>query len=151
MAHLTAPVKNLVSKSLSKQEFVCVSRADRPDINGPLSLAQYTTIGHILVAPDRGGTRGVIDDKLRELGYRRNVVCSVPHFLSACLLAARSEYLLTVPRLLGERVAGAFGLRVHELPFSMPGFTIGLHWHQTRDSDPEHTSFRNFVLENVAD
>ncbi|HIF09317.1 MAG TPA: hypothetical protein EYQ81_05350 [Sneathiellales bacterium] len=98
---------------------------------------------------DRGGTRGVIDDKLKDLGLQRNVVYSIPHFLSACLLAARSEHLLTVPRLLGERIADAFALRLHELPFSMPGFTIGLHWHQTRDSDPEHASFRRFVIKTL--
>ena len=78
-------------------------------------------------------------------------MCSVPYFLSGCLLATRSAHLLTVPRLLGERVAGAFALRIHELPFTMPGFTIGLHWHQTRDSDPEHESFRDFVLDTVRD
>ena len=149
MAHLTAPVKNLISKPLTKQGFVCLSRADQRKPDDDLTLDHYTSRGHILVAPDRGGTRGVIDYKLRELGRRRNVVCSVPHFLSACLLAARSDHLLTVPRLLGELVADNFGLKVQGLPFAMPGFTIGLHWHQTRDSDPEHASFRNFVLEKV--
>lgn len=79
------------------------------------------------------------------------MVCSVPHFLPACLLAARSTHLLTVPRLLGEMVAKPFGLEIYELPFSMPGFTIGLHWHGTRDSDPEHESFRNFVLNLITD
>lgn len=28
----------------------------------------------------------------------------------------------------------------------MPGLMIGLHWRQTRDSDPEHLSLRDFVL-----
>jgi DNA-binding transcriptional LysR family regulator len=150
LAHLTAPIKNIVSKPVSKQEFVCLARAGHRRLDGPLSLAQYTALGHVLVAPDRGGTRGVIDDQLKKMDHRRNVVCSVPHFLPACLLAARSEHLLTVPRLLGETVAEPFALELHELPFSMPRFTIGLHWHRTRDSDPEHASFRAFVLNLIA-
>lgn len=149
LANLLAPVKNVVSRPLSRQSFICVARTGHPALSGSLSLAAYTSLGHILVAPDRGGTRGVIDERLKEVGERRQVVCSVPHFLSACALAARSDHLLTVPRLLGEMVAGNFGLDLHPLPFSMPGFTIGLHWHRTRDSDPEHASFRNFVMDLI--
>ena len=149
LAHMSAVVKNVVSKPLTRQDFVCVSRAGHPALDYALSLATYTTLGHILVAPDRGGRRGVIDERLKQLGERRNVVCSVPHFLSACALAARSNHLLTIPRLLGEKVAGNFALEFHELPFSMSGFTIGLHWHSTLDSDPEHASFRNFMIELV--
>jgi DNA-binding transcriptional LysR family regulator len=123
-----------------------VTRAGHPLLDYGLSLETYTSLGHILVAPDLGGRRGVIDERLKQMGEKRTVVCSVPHFLSGCALAAQSSHLLTVPRLLGEKVAKNFDLDLHELPFTMPGFTIGLHWHQTRDSDPEHASFRNFVM-----
>jgi len=151
LAHLpdTTAVNSLISRKLSLQEFVCVTRRGNRDISNTLTLSDYVSLGHILVAPDRGGTRGVVDDKLKKLGMNRTVVCSVPHFLSACLLASRSDHLLTIPRLLGERVRGHFGLDIHELPFEMPGFMIGLHWHQIRDSDPEHTALRNFMFENL--
>ena len=146
VAHLAAVVKNVVSRNLTRQDFVCVTRTGHPLLDYGLSLETYTSLGHILVAPDLGGRRGVVDERLKQLGEKRNVVCSVPHFLSGCALAAQSGHLLTVPRLLGEKVAKNFDLDIHELPFTMPGFTIGLHWHQTRDSDPEHASFRNFIM-----
>ncbi len=146
LAHLAVVIKNVVSRNLTRQDFVCVTRAGHPLLDYGLSLETYTSLGHILVAPDLGGRRGVIDERLKQMGEKRTVVCSVPHFLSGCALAAQSSHLLTVPRLLGEKVAKNFDLDLHELPFTMPGFTIGLHWHQTRDSDPEHASFRNFVM-----
>lgn len=147
LAHLSAPYKNVVSKPLSPQEFVCVARSGHPQLKGNLSLENYTELGHILVSPDRGGNRGVIDTQLSQMGEKRQVVCSVPHFLSACVLATRSDHLLTVPRLLGEKIANQLSLDIYDLPFAMPGFTIGFHWHWTRESDPEHASFRNYVLE----
>jgi DNA-binding transcriptional LysR family regulator len=150
LAHMTAIVKNVVTKPLCRQDFVCVTRAGHPALEGGLNFETYTSLGHILIAPDLGGRRGVVDVRLKQVGERRNVVCSVPHFLSACALAAHSDHLLTVPRLFGEKVARNFSLDIHELPFEMPGFTIGLHWHQTRDSDPDHASFRNFVIELIA-
>ena len=126
-----------------------MTRAGHPELDSGLLLEIYTSLGHILVAPDLGGRRGVIDEWLKQMNKRRNIVCSVPHFLSTCALAAQSDHLLTVPRLLGEKVAKNFDLDLHELPFVMLGFTIGLHWYQTRDSDPEHASFRNFVMAAV--
>ncbi|MCW9034809.1 MAG: LysR family transcriptional regulator [Rhodospirillales bacterium] len=146
LAHLIAPSKNVVSKPLSAQDFVCLARAGHPGIDGNLSLKDYTKLGHILVAPDRGGTKGMADTQLQKMGEKRHVVCSVPHFLSACVLTSRSDHLLTVPRLLGEKIADDLSLRIHDLPFPMPGFSIGFHWHWTRESDPEHASFRNYVL-----
>ena len=146
LAHLTATTNNVVSARLSRQEFACVSRKDHPVVLTRLQLEDYVAFGHILVAPDKGSRRGVVDDVLADLGRNRNIACSVPRFLPACLLAAQSDHLLTLPRQLGEKVASQFGLVVHDLPFELPGFSIGLHWHQTRDSDPEHIVFREFVL-----
>ncbi len=149
LAHLPTATKNLRSRTLSKQEFVGVARTDHPALSGPMTLERYAALGHILVAPDRGGRRGVIDETLKELGLSRRVVCSVPHFLSACLLAAQSDHLLTVPRLLAQKAAGHFPLRLFELPLSAPGFAIGLHWYRTRDGDLEHASFAAFLQRTI--
>ncbi len=146
MANLLAPIKNLTSRRLCWQDFVCVRRRRRGRRDEAISLADYVAHGHILVAPDLGGRRGVIDDHLRRMGERRQVVCSVPHFLSACLLVSRSDHLLTLPRRLAERAAGRFSLEPLELPFPTDGFPIDLHWLRTRDRDPEHAALRDFML-----
>jgi DNA-binding transcriptional LysR family regulator len=146
LAHLPTTTKNVISRDIARQEFVCVARSQHPGLGNALSLEQYVTLGHILVAPDQGGRRGLIDETLASFDRRRRVVCSVPHFLLACLLAARTEYLLTIPRLLAERAAADFDLDIHELPFPAPGFKIGLHWHATREGDLEHASLGQFIL-----
>ena len=148
LAHLTAATKNVVSRPLAQQSFACVARKGHPVIGKKLKLADFVSQGHILVTPDKGSRRGVVDDKLKALGKSRTVVCSLPHFLPACLLASRSDHLLTIPRQLGEQMASALDLTLHDLPFEMPGFMIGLHWHHTRDSDPEHIVLRQFILDH---
>jgi DNA-binding transcriptional LysR family regulator len=150
LAHLTAATKNVISRPLAAQTFACVTRKNNSRIGNSLDLDKFVASGHILITPDKGSRRGVVDDRLKKLGKSRTVVCSLPHFLPACLLAAQSDHLLTLPRRLGEQMAGSLGLKVHDLPFDMPGFMIGIHWHQTRDRDPEHTVFRNFVIEQLA-
>jgi len=153
LAHLTIPIKNLVSRHLAQLDFACVVRRDHPAACGSraaLSLDRYLGLGHVLVAPDLGGRRGVIDDHLRAMGRQRFVICSVPHFLSACLLVSGTDHVATLPRQLAERAAKHFPLRVLDLPFAVAGFSIGLHWLSTRDKDREHAALRAFMLSTLA-
>jgi DNA-binding transcriptional LysR family regulator len=155
LAYLTLPIKNLVSRPVAKLDFVCVTRRDHPSVaatGGPstIPLESYLALGHVLVAPDLGGRRGVIDDHLRAMGRRRSVICSVPHFLSACLLVSGTDHIVTLPRQLAERAARHFPLRLLDLPFVAEGFTIALHWLSTRDKDREHAALRAFLLSTLA-
>ncbi|MDX1739592.1 MAG: LysR family transcriptional regulator [Alphaproteobacteria bacterium] len=146
LAFMRDPVKNIISQPLAHQEFATLSRKNHPALETGLSLDLYCQLKHILVTPDKGGTKGVVDTQLSKLGYKRDVFCTIPHFLSGCMLVSQTDYLLTVPKRLGEKVAEQFNLSIHELPFKMPGFTIGIHWHWVRNSDPEHKVFRQEVL-----
>lgn len=153
IANLRLPINNVVSQNLLKQDFVCVTRADHPVTAGidvtlrpQVSLQDYLEHGHILVSPDRGGRRGVIDEHLRDLGKRRRVVVAVPHFLSACLLVANSDHMVALPRALAERARAYFPIKLMELPFSAATFPIALHWLRTRQRDRQHALFRNFIL-----
>ena len=152
IAHLTMPFKNLVSRPLADLDFVCVLRPGHPAVGkcGAMDLEAYLDQGHVLVAPDLGGRRGVIDDHLRTMDRRRSVVCSVPHFLSACLLVSGTDHVITLPRQLAERAAKHYPLRLLELPFPAGHFSIGLHWLSTRDKDREHAVLREFILSNLS-
>jgi DNA-binding transcriptional LysR family regulator len=147
LATLATAAKNVISRPMAPQSFACLARKGHPVLKKGLTLETFVAQGHILVTPDKGSRRGMVDDKLKALALSRTIVCSLPHFLPACLLASRSDHLLTIPRQLGEQMAPALGLKVHDLPFEMPGFTIGLHWHQTRDSEPDHMVLRQFLLD----
>ncbi len=154
LANVRFPIKNVVSRRMTQQDFVCVmGRRGRRGGEGQaletIALEDYLARGHILVSPDLGGRRGVIDDHLKDMGRRRNVVCTVPHFLSACLLVSGSDHVVTLPRGLAVRAAGNFPLRLMELPFPADSFSIDLHWLRTRDRDREHAAFRRFVLDHL--
>ncbi len=152
IAHLTMPFKNLVSRALSKQDFVCVLRPGHPaaGAESDIDIETYLDLGHVLVAPDLGGRRGVIDGRLRDMGRSRSVVCSVPHFLSACLLVSQTDRVVTLPRQLAEKASEYYDLRLLELPFATDSFSIGLHWLSTRDKDREHAAMRDFILSALA-
>ena len=87
----------------------------------------------------------MVDDELRKLGVKRQVMVSAPHFLSGCQLCSVTNHIITLPRFLAEQVAKGFNLSLHELPFKMAGFTIGMHWHSRLENDPEHLVIRQLV------
>jgi DNA-binding transcriptional LysR family regulator len=149
IANLRVAMKNVISRPLASQDFVCVSRRNHPAINKAdktIPVDTYLAQNHILVSPDRGGRHGVVDSHLSTLGQRRRVTCAVPHFLSACLLVADSDHIVTLPRLLATRATRYFDLQTFELPFTVESFPIALHWLSTRQRDRDHAAFRNFAL-----
>ncbi len=151
MAYLVDSYANTTSMDLLYQDFCCAVRKGHPKIKGSISLQEFIQHNHILVSPDKGGFHGLVDDKLKERGVKRKVVVSAPHFLSGCQLCAYSNHVITLPRFLAEQVADPFKLNLFELPFQMDGFTIGIHWHQRLDNDPEHKVIRELIQKIVRD
>jgi DNA-binding transcriptional LysR family regulator len=147
MAYLRDVHKNLISRELVYQDFVCVCRKHHPALGTRPTIEQYTNLQHMIVSPDRGGFRGLVDDKLTEMGLSRNVIISVPHFLTGCQYVARTDCILTLPRLVAEEGARVFDLQQFELPFELTGFKTSIHWHRRLDKDPEHTAIRELIQE----
>jgi DNA-binding transcriptional LysR family regulator len=150
-AYLRDIYKNLNSKKLLLQDFVCVSRGANKNISLELTLEEYISAPHLIVSPDKGGFRGVVDEKLKELGCSRKVAVSVPHFLTGCQYIASNDYLLTLPRHVAEQASLAFNLKLHELPFELDGFSTSMHWHKRLDMDDEHKAIRDLIVDVVAD
>ncbi|MES0879850.1 LysR family transcriptional regulator [Roseibium sp. SCP14] len=149
MAYLRDVHKNLISREMVYQDFVCVCRKNHPEVGKRPSLKQFVRLNHMIVSPDKGGFHGLVDEHLMEKGMSRNVTISVPHFLTACQFVARTDCILTLPRLVAEEGARAFGLHLFELPFKMDGFSTSLHWHRRLDNDPEHAAIRELILETL--
>jgi DNA-binding transcriptional LysR family regulator len=145
MAYLRDIHKNLISQELFYQDFVCVCRSDHPHIKEQLSLKKYVAIPHIIISPDKGGFRGLVDKKLEALGHTRRVAVSAPHFLTGCQYVASNDYLLTLPRYIAMQALKAFGLKLFELPFELKGFSTSMHWHRRLDKDPEHKAIRDLI------
>jgi len=149
MAYLRDIHKNLISRELLYQDFVGVCRAKHPVISSTPTLEEYASQPHLLISPDKGGFRGLVDDLLEEAGLKRRVMISAPHFMTGCQYVAQSDYLITVPRYIGEHACRSFGLQQFELPFELNGFSTSIHWHRRLDRDPEHTALRELVIDTV--
>ncbi|MFN7143405.1 MAG: LysR family transcriptional regulator [Myxococcota bacterium] len=135
----------LRQRALYHDDYVCLLRADHPEVGETLDLDTYVRLPHALISPQGDGL-GVVDRTLAEIGRERHVALRIRYFVAAPLVVAQSDLVLTAPRSLAVGLAGMAPLRMVEPPLALPGFTSYLVWHERADRDPAHTWLRDAVI-----
>jgi len=131
-------------QKLFDDKFCCVARHDHPTIQNRVTLAQYTAIDHVLVAP-RGKAGSTADHALAELGERRRVTRSVPYFLVALQCVSESDCIATISHRLATAHAERFGLQILKPPLELPSYAIDQIWHPRLETDPAHVWLRRLI------
>jgi DNA-binding transcriptional LysR family regulator len=140
------PGTALSSQRLFDDEFVCLVRENHPKIGKKLTLEAYLAARHVVVAPS--GTSGsLVDSELAERGLSRRVALRVSNFLVAPIVVADTDYVSTMPRRLGLKLAERYGLRALPPPVPLPSFGFLLIWHPRLDHDPAQRWLRELVTE----
>ncbi|HEX4448953.1 MAG TPA: LysR family transcriptional regulator [Polyangiaceae bacterium] len=136
----------LNSRFLFEDVFMCAARKGHPRVKKKLTLQLFTELPHIQIAPG-GLPGGPVDDALAALGLVRRVAVRTPSFLTAPLLAASSDLLLTAPSRVLVPLALPFGLRTFPPPVVVKGFRANVAWHPRAQHDEAHRFFRGLVAE----
>jgi DNA-binding transcriptional LysR family regulator len=134
----------VTSRFLFEDVFVCAVREGHPRVKKALTLELYTELAHIQIAPS-GRPGGPVDDALAALGMVRRVAIRTPSFLTAPLLAAGSDLLLTAPSRMLVPLAARFRLRIFPPPVEVQGFRAHVAWHPRAQHDEAHRFFRGLV------
>ncbi len=134
----------LRQQKLFTEELACAVREGHPDVRRKLSLETYLRLPHALISP-RGEGLGIVDTVLAKLGHSRRIALRVPYFLTAPLVISRSDLVLTAPRRMVERFAGAWQLQVFKPPLALSAFNVFQVWHERYDDDPAHRWLRGTV------
>jgi DNA-binding transcriptional LysR family regulator len=82
---------------------------------------------------------------LERQGVSRHVVLVLPGFLGLAAIVSTTDLIATLPRHIGETLAGASGLRVHTCPVAIPSFTVKQHWHARYHQEPANRWLRSVV------
>ncbi|HEX5458490.1 MAG TPA: LysR family transcriptional regulator [Steroidobacteraceae bacterium] len=144
---LDSPPQRLRHAVLFKEEYLLVARKRHPALESKLTVAALSRLEYVIVSPEGGGFRGITDVVLERLGIRRKVVLSVPHFLFVPEVVARTDLVAMLPkRLVGDRR----GLRVAAPPLAIPGYEMGMVWHERSHLDPAHAWLREEVRRSLA-
>lgn len=132
-------------RKLFSDRFVCLVAAGHPDIGGAIDLPTFLRLPHAFIAP-LGTPGGWVDRALAELGHRRRVAVTVPHFFVAPALVEDSDLVLTIPERIADMVLPGRRLRKLAPPLDLPTFDVHLAWHERVQHDPDNTWLRDQVL-----
>lgn len=131
----SAVLSSLVSERLFVEEFVCVLRKGHPVSKRGLSLDDYLSLGHVLVAPS-GSPGSVVDSELSRRGLQRRIALRVASFLIVPFVIASSNYINTAPARLAKRMAKLLPLKLLPPPLPVPGFELHLCYQREIAADP---------------
>jgi DNA-binding transcriptional LysR family regulator len=133
----------LNQQSLFQDPFVCVVRADHPQVGSSLSLRAFTQLPHLEVAPapkSRPGLR--IDRMLAAKGLARRIETRVPYFLLAARLLESSDQVLTMTHVFADELTKTARLRIVKCPLALPPLSFSQIWRRQQDDDPTHRWLR---------
>ena len=131
-------------QALFHDVFVSIVRKGHPLIDDTLSLAQYTEMEHILISPS-GVETGIVDQWLNQNNLSRKIVLLVPHFLSAPLIIAQTDMILTLPFRIAEKFVQMAPLKLLQTPIELPSYQLSMIWHPLYEKDPADQWLRKLI------
>lgn len=139
---------SLRAMRLIEDGFVVLMREGHPAAKKPLTLKSYLAHPHLLVAPT-GAPGSFVDDALAKLGKTRHVTAVIRNFMSAPVIVARTDTLLTCPASLARALEGLMPLHQAPPPLEIPPYDLMAVWHERVNNDPAHTFLRRLTREAV--
>ena len=103
----------------------------------------YEAEAHITVAAGTGSH--LLEAALARAGIARRVQLELPSFLGLGPIVAATDLLVTLPRQIGETLAGLAGLQVFDCPVPVPGFDVRQHWHARYHQDAGNRWLRGLM------
>ena len=131
-------------QSLFKRSFVCMVRRDHPLRSERLSWEDFAACGHVGVTAPARSLR-LLDAFLKDQGIDRRVALLTSHFMSLPPIVAQTNLLAIVPFAMGVQINNVERLRLIQLPFDAPEFTVSQHWHRRFNEQPRHRWLRGLL------
>lgn len=139
-------------QTLFVEDFVSVVRADHSITQTDLTVESYIAWSHALITITNSPVNAIpnspvshVDTVLSALGVKRRVMLKLPHFLSAPVIVAQTDLILTLPRRIAMLFAKYANLAMLEPPIELGQYNYSLIWHERCDRDPLHIWLRQLI------
>lgn len=141
------------SRRLLKDGYILAAASNHADLadlgtRRALDLDRACALDYVLVSPQGGGLVGAADAALGEIGRKRRVVASVPGFMAAIELVARTSLVTLLPKRMIS-LAKSAGAATFEFPLTIPEFELIAVWHERAHSDPMHIWLRDQLYREI--
>lgn len=139
--------KELYQHDLFSEKYICLVHQNHPiSTQKSLSLDDFCTLNYALVSHTGTAFKGITDEQLAMLNKTREVVVSVNRFLILPELLATTDLIAVVPSYLANNKSDFIQF---DPPFSIPGFTKSIVWHERSHRDPAHKWLRHLLIQTA--
>lgn len=130
-----------------KTKYVCIARRDHPAVRRPpRSLNAFASLPHLAISP-HGASISRVDGLLADIGLRRNTVLTIPHFLAAPLIVAKTDLVAIIDESIFRLFSRNSMLGIIRMPSQLKSITIDLFMAAARTQDPALKWLRDECLE----
>nr|WP_240458222.1 LysR family transcriptional regulator [Vibrio neptunius] len=142
------PVDPLRSEILGRVGVLCLLSKQHPLANTSLSLKDYLTYPHAMIAIS-DGVKTLIEQALVDQP-KRKMVLRAYHLEAALAIVDTMPLIITVPADLAYLVAERYDLAVKPLPFQFTSFDYSMIWHARCEHSPAQEWLRSVVREECS-
>ena len=141
---------SLPSADLFDDSWVCIAWAGHPELGESMNLAEFMAQPHMGFNIGDTGHNSVADEYLAHHGYARNIVATTESLTNAPFLLQGTRMLTVVQRRLAERLRAAAGIRLIELPMTIPSLSEQLVWNPRFTQSRAHEWMRGLMCDVAA-
>ncbi|SAK61555.1 LysR family transcriptional regulator [Caballeronia fortuita] len=135
----------MFQQQLYMQDWVCLVAPSHPRIRARLTLKQYCSEGHVIIAAGTGAQ--LLEQALLREDIERDVVLELPGMLGLGSIVKSTDLIATLPRNIGETLARVNDLTAHTCPFPVDRFAVRQHWHAKYHHEAGNRWLRSVVAD----
>ena len=135
--------KGIRRQPLWVERYVSVARRGHPRLSREPTLRAFAAEKHVMVSIAGSGHAHEIMQRALEAAIpRENVVCRIPIFTGAAILAKHTDAIATLPLSVATVLAADLDLQIITPPIKLPKIDISQYWHSRFHNDPANQWIR---------
>lgn len=144
----TEKAGRILSRPLFEEGFVTMMRSGHPVAGSDLKRSDFLAWPHVLFSPE-DDRFGIVDERLEQLGLRRNLVLTVPNAFTAALVVERTDALCTMLTGPARQFAASGKIALARTPIDLPSAPFTMNWHRRNDANLAQRWFRGLIGETA--
>lgn len=137
MGSFPSMAKGIRRQPLWVERYVSVARRGHPRLSAEPTLRAFAAEKHVLVSiPGSGHAHEIMQRALEASIPPENIVCRIPIFIGAGILAKHTDVIATLPLSVASVLAQDLDLQIVAPPIKLPKIDIFQYWHERFHRDP---------------
>ncbi len=144
MGSFPSMAKGIRRQPLWVERYVSVARRGHPRLSTEPTLRAFAAEKHVLVSiPGSGHAHEIMQRALEAAIPPENIVCRIPIFIGAGILAKHTDAIATLPLSVASVLAQDLDLQIVTPPIKLPKIDIFQYWHERFHRDPGNQWIRS--------